>query len=611
MCGIAGFRAGGDDEAVAARLLACLANRGPDGDAQASRGGWVLAHTRLAVIDLSGRVTYPIANEAGDVHLTYNGEIYNFRELKRELEGAGHRFATDCDAEVVVHGWEEWGHGVFARLSGMFALGLVDERTGELVVARDRMGIKPLVATTGGRPAFASEAMALVRAGLAQPRVDDAAVAEFLAFHYVPPPRTGIAGVEHVEPGTAVAFGRDGGRTVHRWAPRAFEAAPGEAVGLDELDAAFGRAVDRHMVSDVEVGLMLSSGVDSSLVLERLASQGRAPVCFTIGFAGAGDYDEAARAAELARRYGAEHHVDRFEIGFAEAVESVAGAFDGPFADASALPTLAVARLASQRVKVVLSGTGGDDLFAGYYRHRAHLLHRLVRMVPAPAARALAERPARRGGERTSAVGLFASYATRLARTRGLDRRDQYLSLVGGSTSPAALELLRGAVDAGGARRGVADRLGLPAAPGLRGLQAFECRTYLPYDLLVKEDRATMAHSVESRVPLLDPELLGLAERMPARQLISLREGKRPLRALAARRIGPASAIKRGFATPLGPLLEGAWREEAVEWLSDAGSALVDGRRAARALREGALEPSDVWALATLVGWERRVSSAR
>ena len=616
MCGIAGFRRGDqDDAAVAGQLLACLSTRGPEGDAWARADEWVLAHTRLAIIDLSERVRYPLANEARNVWLTFNGEIYNFRDLRRELEARGHTFTTACDAEVIVHGWEEWRLDLLPMLSGMFAFGLVDERTSELVVARDRLGIKPLCVTTGDRFAFASDAMALVAAGLAPAVADQEAITEFLAFHYVPPPRTGILGLEHVEPGTAVIATRSG-REVQRWAPLPFverDPVPADGVTLEELDAALGRAVERHVVADVEVGLMLSSGIDSQLLLERLASAGRPPVCFTVGFKGAGDYDESASAAEVAQRYGAEHHVDELDIGFAEAVKGVAEAFDGPFADASAVPTLSVARLASTRVKVVLSGTGGDDLFAGYYRHRAHLLRRIMRTIPEPALRALAALPVTRGGERVSTIGLLASYAARLARARGSDSRAQYLSLVGTSTSARALELVQRVDDVRAAPRTVAKRIGLTGSSierWLHDVQAFECRTYLPYDLLVKEDRATMAHSVESRVPLLDLELLALAERMPSRQLISLRSGKRPLRTLAARRIGRASAVKRGFATPLGPLLSGSWRDECTEWLQASGSANVDGRAVAAALRAGNLQPSDVWALSTLLAWEQRLGAA-
>ena len=614
MCGIAGFRSAENNREVARRLLSCLGRRGPDGDAWTEAGSWVLAQTRLAIIDLTDRVSYPMRNEAGNVSLIFNGEIYNFAELRRELERHDHTFRTDCDAEVIVHGWEEWGVELLPKLSGMFAFGILDERSDELVVARDRFGIKPLCVTTRGPFAFASDAIALVEAGLAKSDVDQGAVAEFLAFGYVPPPRTGISGVEHVEPGTALVVG-PAGRHVQRWAPPLFARSEDalQPIRIDELDEAFGRAVDRHLVSDVEVGLLLSSGVDSSLILERLATEGRPPVCFTIGFPGAGDYDETAAAASVAARFGAEHHVDKVDLGFQSAVEGVAAAFDGPFADASAVATLAVARLAANRVKVVLSGTGGDDLFAGYYRHRAHLLHPLMRRFPTPIARAIADRSSRRGAERSSTRGLFASYATRLARAGGTSLRGQYLSLVGSGISREALEAVLESSDIDGARERAADRLALGDQEGsrwLRHLRGFECRTYLPYDLLVKEDRATMAHSVESRVPMLDLELLDIAERMPDRQLISLLAGKRPLRELANRRIGRSSIVKRGFAMPLGSLLAGPWADEATSWLHESGSTLVDSKRIAEAHRTQDLEPLDVWALSTLIAWEHRLASA-
>ena len=563
MCGIAGFETLGDDcDLLADSLLESLASRGPDGRSQAELGGYCLAQTRLAVIDLSERVRYPMPNENGDLWLVFNGEIYGHTMLRRELERSGHRFRTACDAEVVLHGFEQWGLDVFGRLDGMFALALVDERRREITLARDATGIKPLVRTTGERFAFASDALALVSAGLSRGEIDEAAIAEYAAFHYVPPPRTGISDLTQVEPGTALTRGSDGGQRVVRWAPRRFEGPAGETpVGVEALEEVLRRAVSRQLVADVEVGVFLSGGIDSSLIAALAAECGARPRAFTIAFGGHGDYDEAPRAALVAQELGMPHRVETLGLGFAEAVEGVGAAYDQPFADSSAVPMLALTRLARREVTVALSGTGGDDLFAGYYRHRAHRLRRAVMLLPDRVRSGLARIRVDRGAERRSPYALARSYLARIAEAGGEDDFEQYLSLVGSMTSAAGLEALPVAQDLDKARSGVADRLGLRAPGGstLRRLQRFELLSYLPGDLLAKEDRASMAVGLEARVPLLDDQVAALAERLPDRQKASLLAGKLPLRKLY-RELLPAErrgSRKRGFAFPLRDLFAG------------------------------------------------------
>lgn len=617
MCGIAGFELIGDDGPARGRTLnACLANRGPDGAWYAERAGYGLAQTRLAVIDLSDRVSYPLGNEDGTLWLLFNGEIYDYRLLRAELEGLGHRFNTNCDAEVVLHAYEQWHLNGLARLNGMYALAIFDERRDELVLARDPLGIKPLVRTTAGRLAFASDATALVSAGLSAGEIDREALEEYAAFHYVPHPRTGIRGIEQVSPGTAVRRRADGSERAFRFAPRPFEGpAPREPVALEELDAALRRSVKRQLVADVEVGVLLSGGIDSSLLLAYAAAQGARPTAFTIGFEGHGDFDESARAAAFARSVGVQHHVRRFGLAFGEAVESMAEAYDTPFGDASALATLQLARLAREHVTVVLSGTGGDDLYAGYYRHRVHRLRRALRFVPRPLLRRLADDGYGRGDERRSARALARSYVSRLARAGVGDNLEQYLGLVGDRTSSVALQVLGMGADPA-VRARVAERLQLfEAADGsrLRQLQRFELGTYLAGDLLVKEDRATMAVGLEGRVPLLDAEMVSLAERVPDYQKASLLAGKRLLRELARRRLSqfPSRGRKRGFAVPLSDLFAGPWRADAIDWLHELDSTLVDGPAAARIVTRAPSVASDLWMVVALAAWERRVRLAR
>jgi asparagine synthase (glutamine-hydrolysing) len=567
------------------------------------------------VIDLSDRVSYPMRGEAGDRWLLFNGEIYDHRELRRELVARGHRFSTDCDAEVVLHGYEEWGFDVFRRLNGIFALALLDERRGETLLARDRFGVKPLVRTLAPPFAFASDAMALVGAGLSRGEFDEEAIEEFASFHYVPSPRTGLKDLAQVEPGSVVRRTFDGLETTHRFAPAPFGTEASPEATLEEVDDAIGRAVARQLVADVPVGVFLSGGIDSALVMAYALEAGARPLAFTLAFPGFGDYDESARAALSARELGVELEVAELDMGFVEAVGEVAGAFDQPFADASALPTLVLARRARRDVTVALSGTGGDDLFAGYQRHRAHLLRPLLGRVPETLRRRLARTDARRGAERRSPLSFARSRAARLAQAAGGDV-DQYLSLIGSLTSPEGLEALRAKVDPVVARERLAEARGLrseSALPTLRRLQRFELGTYLDGDLLTKEDRTTMAVGLEARVPLLDLELASVAERLPPRLKVSLFAGKRVLRALARRRL-PASISsgrKRGFAVPLADLFAGPWRKEAVEWFSDSDSSLVNGVTAASLAERGVGYSTDLWSLAMLLSWERRVEQSR
>lgn len=613
MCGIAGFEARGDgDHAVAQALATAVASRGPDGAWSIDRPGTWLVQTRLAVIDLSPAVEYPMPNESGDLWLLYNGEVYNHGALRSELEARGHRFSTRCDAEVVVHGYEEWGDGLFGRLNGMFAIALLDERNRELVLARDRFGIKPLVRTTRGRFAFASTATALLRAGLCEPRVDEQAIREFLALHYVPPPYTGLRDVMEVEPGTILRRRPDGVESTVRWAPPVF-AEEAEAASTDAVESALRGAVERQLVADVDVGVFLSGGIDSSLVLSFAAELGARPRAFTVSFPGFGDYDESSVAAIAAEHYGVPHHVVPFDSSFTEALEGVATAFDQPFADASAIPTLALAEFASKRVRVALSGTGGDDLFAGYYRHRAHKLRPLLAHVPGSLVERVRGGTGRSGDERRSGAALMRSYARRLASAGGQDDVAQYLQLVGGATSAAGLCAVRLELDPRTVVGGLALRHGLEAgAPGsvLRRLQEFELATYLPGDLLRKEDRATMAVGLEARVPLLDDAVVKVAAGMRDAQKIGWTSGKRVLRELARRRLPRtlASARKRGFAFPLSALLHGPWRAEAADWLASQDGGLVDGAAAAQLARGGAAPATDLWALAVLAAWERSLS---
>ena len=616
MCGIAGFEASAANAHAAAVLAESLANRGPDGEWVLSRDSFTLVQTRLSVIDLSDRVQYPMPNESRDVWLLFNGEIYGHGRLRRELERRGHSFATGCDAEVVVHAYEEWDIDGFRRLNGMFAVALLDERGGRLVLARDRFGIKPLVRRLSGPFAFASDALSLVRAGLSAGRIDMGAIEEYAAFHYVPPPRTGIEDIGQIDPGTALVRSFDGSEETVRWAGSPlFNAAPtGPPARLEELDAAFSTAVERQLVADVGVGVFLSGGVDSALVLSYAAESGARPRAFTISFPGYGDYDEQLNASRIAGAFGVPHVVAPFDFSFEEAIARTSEAFDCPFGDSSAIATLQLASLARHYVTVALSGTGGDELFGGYYRLRAHKIRRIARLV-GPAATRMGSGVAR-GSHRRSGAALTRSYLGRLAGASTSDDIAQYLDLVARSTSPAGVAALDLQLNSHAVGERVAHRHGLEregAVSRLSQLQQFELLTYLPGDLLTKEDRATMSVGLEGRVPLLDDEVASVAARLPERDRASVLRGKVALRRLARRRLGAVKVPlrKRGFAVPLDSLFAGAWRSESIEWFSGGTSELVAGRRVARMIEAGEHDAADTWALAALAAWEENVRRAR
>jgi asparagine synthase (glutamine-hydrolysing) len=497
----------------------------------------------------------------------------------------------------------------------MFAVAIFDERTDDVVLARDRLGIKPLVRTTGSRFAFASDALALVEAGLSEGQVDLAALRGFAAFHYIPPPTTGISDIRAVAPGTAVRRRRDGTEDEIVWAdPQFAGSASGEATTVDEANEALLAAVRRQLVADVEVGVFLSGGLDSTLVLNAAVALGARPRAFSLGFAGQGDYDETRAASRIAKRLGVPHHVTQFCASFADAVGAVAQAYDTPFADASAIAMIELAAFARGRVTVALSGTGGDDLFAGYYRHRAHLLRPAIGRIPHRLLGRARQASRTQGQARGSRARLLGTYLARIAGAGGRSNVEQYLALVGDLTSQSGLAALRFGVVPGDTAIELASRFGFeePLRPTpLRAIQRFELRTYLPGDLLCKEDRATMAFGLEGRVPLLDRALVDLAERTPDNRMMSLLHGKLILRELAERYGAATGRLKRGFAVPIGAYFAGHWRADAREWFSSVTRDLVDCDAAVRLLDKETPPATDLWMLATLVAWEDRLRQAR
>jgi asparagine synthase (glutamine-hydrolysing) len=587
MCGIcglvAGEREGAPDLEAVARMSARIAHRGPDDDGLFHAGPVALAARRLSIIDLA-HGHQPISSEDGSVVVVQNGEIYNYRELKRELQGRGHRFATDCDTEVLVHLYEEEGEGFVERLRGMFAIALWDKPRQRLLLARDRFGIKPLYYRhKDGGLSFASELKAMLEQPGFSRQIDPEAVAAYLAFNSIPAPLTIFAEARKLPPGHLLAW-EAGEIELRRFARPG--AIPGGGVregSAEELAAELREVLDdsvrAHLVADVPVGVLLSGGVDSGALAALASRHASEPVkTFSIGFEEAG-FDELSRARQVAERYGTDHHELILRPDGVELLPKLVEAFDEPFGDSSALPTYLVSQLAAEHVKTALSGEGGDELFGGYYTYVADLLARRVGRLAA-LARPLAEALPSRAGR----VG-FDYKAKRFARAAALPPLERHhgwkeifspearATLAPGASAWDPLDLYR---------ERYAETAG---ADPLARMQDLDLGIYLVDDLLVKTDRLSMAHSLELRVPFLDQRVAELAFALPRKLKVRGFDKKRLLRR-ALEPLLPREVVhgrKQGFSIPLAAWLRGPLEPFAREVL--APSALA---------RQGLLDPTAV-----------------
>ena len=565
MCGICGIATiqGAVDPACLAAMSATLVQRGPDSDGSHLEPGVGLAARRLAIIDL---VTgdQPISNEDGRITVVQNGELYNYRELRLELERAGHRFSTSGDTEVLAHLYEEHGERFAERLRGMFAVALWDSERRRLVLARDPYGIKPLYyREVEGELAFASELRALPRG-----EIDLDALEAFLAFNSVPAPLTIFREVRKIPPGHVLVW-EDGRSKLTRYARPAPVAASRvrddeEAELVEELRARLRDSVRAHLVSDVPVGVLLSGGIDSAALAALAAEESSEPLrTFSIGFEER-SFDELGDARLVAERYGTEHRELVLRPDAALLLPALADAFDEPFADSSALPTYLVSELAAKDVKVALSGEGGDELFGGYYTYAADLLAQRVGWT-ARLLRPLVERLPSSGAK--ASFDYRAKRFVRAAHLPPLERHhgwkeifsaDARAELTGRRSGFDPVDLLR-------ARFAETE-----GAELLARLQDVDLGTYLVDDLLVKTDRASMAHSLEARVPFLDPIVTNFALGLPTRHKVRGLRKKVLMRKAAAPLLPPAllRSRKRGFSIPAAAWLRGELEPFARETLS-------------------------------------------
>ncbi|MBM3458939.1 MAG: asparagine synthase (glutamine-hydrolyzing) [Armatimonadetes bacterium] len=589
MCGIVGFLAKNaqpDARLLLERMNNLLEHRGPDdaglflnrdeGAEEAPAGPQVaLAMRRLSIIDLhTGH--QPISNEDETCWIVFIGEIYNHQELRRELEGRGHIFRTRTDTEAILHAYEEYGPECVGRLRGMFGFAIWDQPRQRLLLARDPVGIKPLYWTeAGGSLAFASEIKSLLLFPGVGRAVDPIALDDYLTYLYVPPPRTMFQGIAKLPPGHRLIWEQGSLRVEEYWGGPAslLEHPAAEPLAPERVWAAIRESVEAHLLSDVPLGAFLSGGLDSLAVVTAMAEICREPVrTFTVGFENGGLYNELDAARLAAEHFRTEHESLMLGPECVAELPKILWMLDEPLADASVLPNYAVARLARQKVKVALSGAGGDELFGGYQRYRGEEMAAAWGRIPGflrngvllPTLRLLPNRGDTRLGDRVRLAQKFLE-------PLDLPSEQRYLAWNSFFQEPQKRAL--------GLPNGTGRHSFEAALPHFRRVEHrpfsdramyVDLKTYLPGDPLFLADRMTMAHSLESRVPFVDPVLMELAYRLPATEKLKGSVTKAIIREALLQRAPEALLVKpkRGFGTPTDLWLRGPWRPLAEQALA-------------------------------------------
>jgi asparagine synthase (glutamine-hydrolysing) len=629
MCGIAGIVHNDPRDAVSKGTLGAMAraihHRGPDSQGSVLRPGVGLAHTRLAILDLSERGAQPMKGD-GAVWIVFNGEIYDFKARRAELERKGRRFASDCDTEVVLALYEEHGLEFVHKIEGQFAIAIWDEPRRRLVFARDRLGKRPLYWHWGERGiAFSSELASLVACPEVSRSIDPRAVADYLTYHYVPDPRSIYENVSKLPPGHMLVWspGED------RPEPRRYfqlddQVVPGRTLeeSAEELRALLEQAVRRRLVSDVPLGAFLSGGVDSSTVVGIMAGIRPDPVrTCSIGF----DEDEFCElpfARAVAQRHGTDHVEEIVRPDAAAIAPTLARHFGEPFADASALPTWYLSRLARRRVTVALSGDGGDELFSGYRKYAVAQKEAALRdALPRLASRTLGALGAAWPHDSRIPRLLRAPRVLRYLRDDGAQALFRHQDCLGPELrevlfSRALLEELEGYDPLEVTARPYEDARRRGRGP-LGCWLAVDLATYLPGDILVKVDRMALAHALEVRAPLLDEDVLRFAAQLPEEYRLGAGIGKRVLKH-AAKDLIPEETITRkkmGFGVPLDAWFRGPLKTWGEELLCGVAMRGLVSHRAVRAIwDEHASARRDrgavIWSLAMLELWFREVHEA-
>jgi asparagine synthase (glutamine-hydrolysing) len=558
MCGIAGLintdRNSVVDRGTIHRMCQTIVHRGPDDEGMYVRGSVGLGMRRLSIIDLAGG-RQPIHNEDSSVWIVFNGEIYNFPELRRQLEQAGHHFYTDTDTEAIVHLYEDLGTDCVQRLRGMFAFAIFDERQQALLLVRDRLGIKPLYyASTPGHLVFGSEVKAILAATPELNELNPQALLDFFYFGYIPEPATAFRRIQKLPPGHLALWTNGETKVRQYWdVPDYGVCEPrSEEECLEELESRLAEAVRMRLISDVPLGALLSGGVDSSLVVALMARASNAPVkTFSVGFSKS-DFNEAQHARRVAQCFGTDHHELHVEPDIAQTVDALTRSMEEPFGDSSMIPTFYISRLAREHVTVALSGDGGDELFAGYDRYSLTLRRRALEPVPEWVRRwyrdrlhPLIPRTARgRAYAYNIALPWRERYLDSISLIPAFERQTPLLSCEFRASvqDHDPLDLFRNYLD------------GAPAQDPLSQLLYLDTKTYLPADILTKVDRMSMATSLEARVPFLDHVFVEYAVSLPAKLKMRGHLQKYILKKLAVRAGVPVDVVyrpKQGFALPL------------------------------------------------------------
>lgn len=587
MCGIAGiFDLKGQAELDKKLLLSMNQtqfHRGPDEGGVHLEPGVALAHRRLSIIDLSSG-QQPMFSADGNLCLVYNGEIYNFSELANQLKTKGYRFRTRCDTEVVLYAWQEWGEACVEKFRGMFAFALYDRRAQSLFLARDRLGIKPLYYSelSDGSFIFGSE-LKVLTAHPGLPRIlCYEAVEDYFALGYVPDPKTILDGVYKLPPGCTLCLrkGKFGAQPKQYWdVPFAIEYGRSESLLQTELIERLSESVDIRMMADVPLGAFLSGGVDSSAIVAMMSNLQEKPVnTCSIGF-DVRQFDETAYAEQVAKQYHTNHRVSMVDSEDFALLDSLANMYDEPFADSSAIPTYRVCEVARQNVVVALSGDGGDELFAGYRRHRWHMKEEAIRSILPDGLRSKIFGMA-------GAVYPKMDWAPRVLRAKStlqalaLDSMEAYMETVSISTSAQRFKLFSG--DLKGKLQGYQalenfryHAARAPAKDPLSLIQYVDMKTYLPGDILTKVDRASMAHSLEVRVPILDHKFVEWASGLPPGLKLRKQEGKWILKKSLQPHLSNEILYrdKMGFGVPLAKWFRGPLKERINQTLLSGGMA--------------------------------------
>ena len=580
MCGICGLvfldNPPSALERIVDRMTDTLGHRGPDDRGIFTGGGEVfpfvgLGHTRLSILDLSETGHQPMHDGEEDVWIVFNGEIYNHPHLKRELESGGHQFRSTSDTETILRGYLEWGTDVFSRLEGMFGLAIYDGRKNRerLILARDHAGIKPLYYYYDGKTCvFGSELKAVLASGTTGRELDIESLLLYFALGYVPVPRSIYKNIGKLPPGKFMEISTEGASFTQYWTfppPGASQDEElSETVLAEKLREQLKNAVDRHLLSDVPVGVLLSGGIDSSAVAALVHELGYpSPQTFSVGFSGMGYYDERPYARMIADRYGTQHREIDAEPDIVSLLPTLVHHFDEPFADSSAIPTYYISKFCREYVKVILSGTGADDILGGYRRYTIQRLISALESVPSSL---------RKGAEAITGIlpvsrkhklleyFLHWKRLLKASRREGGERYASLMYLISPEEFPAFfsrdIELPE--------FHNPLEQLFLEVENGdyISRILYVDYMTYLPDDLLVKEDRMTMAVGLEGRVPFLDRKLVEFAAKLPSRMKLKKYTTKFLLKKAVADLL-PDEIIERpkhGFAVPVGEWFKGPLR---------------------------------------------------